>query len=305
MKPLCIYHGNCADGFGAAWVVRKYFGDGNVDFHAGVYGAPPPDVDKRDVILVDFSYKRPVIAEMCAKGAASILILDHHKTAAADLEGFWKPPARYEDFVTHVAQGLYEANMLPVNAVFDMHRSGAMIAWDYFFPDVAAPKLIEHIQDRDLWLFKLEGTREIQANVFSYPYDFAVWDRLMASDPVTLIAEGAAIERKHHKDVVELVGVMRRIMNIGGHLVPVANLPYTLTSDAGHLMCREVVGADGSSWRPRFAACYWDTPQGRVFSLRSTETGLDVAEIAKAYGGGGHRNAAGFTKPIGWEGEGV
>jgi hypothetical protein len=27
MKPdICIYHGNCADGFGAAWAVRRRFG---------------------------------------------------------------------------------------------------------------------------------------------------------------------------------------------------------------------------------------------------------------------------------------
>ena len=43
-----------------------------------------------------------------------------------------------------------------------------------------------------------------------------------------------------------------------------------------------------------FAACYWDTPEGRVFSLRSSSDGVDVSEIAKQFGGGGHKNAAGF-----------
>ena len=80
-KPLCIYHGNCADGFGAAWVVRRYF-KGECDFYAGQYGAEPPDVTGRDVIMVDFSYKRPVIDAMAVK-AQTILILDHHKTAQA------------------------------------------------------------------------------------------------------------------------------------------------------------------------------------------------------------------------------
>ena len=56
MKILCIYHGNCADGFGAAWAVRKRFGD-EVEFHAGVYQTEPPDVSGRDVVMVDFSYK--------------------------------------------------------------------------------------------------------------------------------------------------------------------------------------------------------------------------------------------------------
>lgn len=78
-------------------------------------------------------------------------------------------------------------------------------------------------------------------------------------------------------------------MVIGGFDVPVANLPYTLSSDAGHEMAKG---------QP-FAACYWDTPDGRVFSLRSAPDGQDVSAIAKQYGGGGHRAAAGFKVPPG------
>lgn len=265
MKPLCIYHGNCADGFGAAWAVRKFFGDGNVDFHAGVYQDAPPDVTGRDVYLVDFSYKRPVLETMAAS-ASKVTVLDHHKTAEADLTPF--PDG--------------------VMGEFDMDRSGAMIAWDWFHPGQEPPQLLRHIQDRDLWRFNLEGTREIQAALFSYPYDFTVWDELMQWDVATLHAEGVAIERKHFKDIDELLDVTMRHMEIGGHRVPVANLPYTLTSDAGHKM------AEGNA----FAACYWDTPDGRVFSLRSTNGGLDVSEIARQYGGGGHAAASGFRVPF-------
>lgn len=294
MKPLCIYHGNCADGFSAAWVVWSYF-EGECDFHAGVYQEPPPDVTARDVVIVDFSYKRAVLEEMALK-ARSILILDHHKTAQDDLSGYEVPEPTWGKHLEWVKkeQDPMQWNFPPlIRALFDMDRSGAMITWDYFFPDEQCPPLMNHIQDRDLWLFKLEGTREIQANVFSYPYDFEVWDKLMGTEPVKMIPEGAAIERKHHKDVAELVSVTKRRMKIGGHDVPVASLPYTLTSDAGHLMCKG----------EPFAACYWDTPEGRVMSLRSTDEGVDVSEIAKQYGGGGHRNASGFRMPLGWEGD--
>ena len=261
MSHLCIYHGNCADGFSAAWVVRKALG--NIEFYAGVYQNEPPPVKGKRVVLVDFSYKRPVMERLIAE-ADSLLVLDHHKTAEEDLRG------------------------LP-GVVFDMNKSGATLTWDHYFPADHPPPLLAHIEDRDLWRFALPRTREIQANVFSYPYDFAVWDELMASDPAKLAEEGSAIERKHHKDVAELVAAFRYRMNIGGVDVPVANLPYTLTSDAGHLM------AQGEP----FAACYWDTPEGRVFSLRSQEGGADVSEIAKKYGGGGHKHASGFRLPHG------
>lgn len=259
-NTLCIYHGNCADGFTGAWVVRRALGD--AEFFPGVYTTPPPpDVADKDVVLVDFSYKRPIMEQIIAS-ARSVLVLDHHKTAAEDL---------------HDLPG--------AEVVFDMGRAGSRIAWDYYFPHEAPPPVLLHVEDRDLWRFSLPRTREIQANIFSYPYDFAIWDRLMASDPAVLAVEGEAIERKHFKDIAELLGVVQRRMVIGGVNVPVANLPYTLVSDAAHKM------AQGEP----FAGCYWDTPKGRVFGLRSSDNGMDVSEIAKRYGGGGHRNAAGFT----------
>ena len=285
MKKLCIYHGNCADGFGAAYAVWKALGD-DVEFHPGVYQDPPPDVTGRDVILVDFSYKLPVLEEM-AKTARTITILDHHKSAAEDLVHFANPDLMAMAFSEFANVAEVEV-FLPIRALFDMERSGVMIAWNYFHHDTPPPKLFEHIQDRDLWRFKLPGTRAIQAALFSYPYDFEVWERLIDSfdeaGATRLLDEGSAIERKHFKDIDELLKVVTVRMTIGGHEVPCANLPYTMSSDAGHQL------AQG---RP-FAACYWYTPGGTVFSLRSTEQGLDVSEIAKQYGGGGHRNAAGF-----------
>ncbi len=128
---ICIYHGNCADGFGAAWTVRKALGE--IEFYAASYQEPPPDVTGKDVVMVDFSYKRQVLLEMSEK-ARSILILDHHKTAAEDLVD------------------------LPENVIakFDMSRSGAMLAWDHFFPGESPPPLLLHIEDRDLWRFALQ-----------------------------------------------------------------------------------------------------------------------------------------------------
>ncbi|MDA1325725.1 MAG: DHHA1 domain-containing protein [Proteobacteria bacterium] len=278
MKPLCIYHGNCADGFGAAWAVRHYFGDGNVEFHAGLHGEAPPDTTGRDVVIVDFCYKRSILDEMAAK-ANGVLVLDHHKTAQDDLLDVAGPKS-WEPWLTGPPAKL--------GAVFDMGRSGAGLTWDFFFPKTARPKLLDHIEDRDLWRFRLDGTREIQAALFAYPYDFSVWDSFMLlEDFDRLRAEGATIERKHFRDIDELLGACQRRLVIGGHDVPVANLPYTLTNDAGHKM------AQGEP----FAACYYDRADGRVFSLRSTEGGLDVSEIAKAYGGGGHTHAAGFQVP--------
>ncbi len=273
-KKLCIYHGNCPDGFGAAWAIRHALGD-EVEFYKGFHGQSPPDVNGLDVLLVDFSYKKDVLENML-KTAASITILDHHITAEKELA----------DLLTSGE----------VNGLFDMSKSGAMLTWEWFNPDTPTPKLIEHIQDRDLWQFKLDGTREVSAALSSYPFDFEVWDKLMANNLNELDAlkrDGEAIERKLQKDIKDLIASGVRRMVIGGYNVPVLNAPSAYVSDAGNIM----------SMDEPFAACYWDHPGGRSFSLRSSEAGVDVSEVAKQYGGGGHVKAAGFTVEMGWEGE--
>lgn len=298
-RTICIYHGNCADGFTAAWAVWKALGS-DVAYVAGIYAAPPPDVTGADVIMVDFSYKRPVLDKM-AETARSILILDHHKTAAEDLAGLPQPDrggwdmGSWASHLDAVDAGAYAG--LPA-AIFDMHRSGAQLAWDFFHADMWRPRLVDYVADRDLWRFDLPDSRAISEWVFSHAYRFATWTglALQLDSPQRSLAaqEGAAILRKHEKDVTELLAVTRRQMVIGGIPVPVANMPYTMASDAAGTMAGDAP----------FAATYYDRPGGRVFSLRSrADGGADVAAIAARYGGGGHRNAAGFQAPAGWEGD--
>lgn len=258
--PLCIYHHGCTDGFAAAWAVRQFF-VGQVDFFPGIYGEPPPDVTGRNLILVDFSYKRDVMLSLIEQ-AAGVLIIDHHQTAESDLRNL---PS-------------------PTRTVFDMNKSGAMLTWEHFFPGQMPPILFDHVQDRDLWRFKLPMTREIMAAVFSYPMDFSVWDELMSRPTLQLENEGRTLLRKHAADVAALVENATRWVHFGNLPVPVANVPWMYASDVGGQL------AKGNA----FAATYYDDEDGRRFSLRSESGGADVATIAEAMGGGGHKHAAGF-----------
>lgn len=285
MKPLVIYHGNCADGFSAAWCFH-HLRPGMFDFHPGIYGEPVPDVTGRDVYLVDFSYKRPVVEDML-KVALSVTLIDHHISAIKDLEGL---------------PGLKQFT--------DVERSGAMLAWDWLcgthngysregpgrHMPIQVPRLLEHVQDRDLWRFALPMTREVQSNLFSHPYNFELYDKLMAMKGLELAefaAAGAAIDRKQAKDIAELLPQLTRLMEIGGWTVPVASLPYMMASEAGHIMSK---GAHDTQSAP-FAGTYFDTATHRKFSLRSQPGVFNVSMVAVQYGGGGHANAAGFQVP--------
>lgn len=271
--PLVVYHAPCLDGFTAAWAMWLSYPD--AEFVPGVYGQEPPDCTDRKVYLLDFSYKRGVMENICAQ-AKSVLILDHHKSAQEDLAGL----DNWLDGDT-------------VNVVFNMTKSGARLAWEWFHPTKPVPQLVQLVEDRDLWRFALPDSRAINASLFSYDYSFEQWSQFAVACEseicrLALIAEGEAIARKQQKDIVELVGKLRHLRNFKHHelnSVWCANLPYTYASEAANFMAQDVP----------FAATYYQDSDGMfVFSLRSREAGADVSEIAVKYGGGGHKHAAGF-----------
>lgn len=270
---LCIYHAPCYDGFTAAWVAHQRYP--GAEYLGAGYGDEAPDVTGRDVVIVDFSYPRDVLERMHAQ-AASLLVLDHHKSAEAALEGL--PYAR-----------------------FSKHRSGAGMAWEHFMAGAPMPALVQYVEDRDLWLFALPSSKDINAWIMSHDYDFATWTDLnnaLKDTSGLMIATGAgrALQRKHALDCKRLIEATKRTMVIGGHTVPVVNASFLHASEIGHMLAEP--------HDVPFAAIYHDATTARRFSLRSDQDGgADVSEIAKMYGGGGHKNAAGFEMPIGWEGD--
>ena len=277
MKPLVIYHANCWDGFCAAWIARKALHD--IEAIPAQYGQPGPSVAEREVYILDFSYPRPVLAGM-AKEAAQIVVIDHHKTAEASLKGLDEELAPY------------------LTAVFDMNKSGGRLTWEWFtamgydLPTPNAPRspwLVDYTEDRDLCRHTLEGTQEINAALRSYPLDFDLWDQFEQKDPrSTFYYDGAAIRRAERQIVESHVRNARRENFDGTWTVPIVNATTLFSEIAGEL-------AKGEP----FAATYFDRQDGkRQWSLRSDENGLDVSEIAKAHGGGGHAHAAGFEQVI-------
>lgn len=287
---ICIYHGGCDDGFGAAWAVWKRWPD--CKFIPGVYGKAPPDVAGKNVLMVDFSYKYDEIAEMSWK-AKRIVILDHHKTAESDLARL--PAMEGLDAANMEATAVlcWSQNMPEIMAYFDMNQSGAVLAWEFCHGiphNDPPPTMLAYIQDRDLWRFAFgDKTREFSAALRTYPMDFAVWDQI-AADPDRLLAEGKIVLRAHQVNI-------RKFMDdtfterISGYEVPCCNVPYHYASDTAHELLQRFPDAP-------FALCWFKRGDGLFqASLRSEDHRVDVSEIAKKYGGGGHRNAAGFQVP--------
>jgi len=255
---IIIYHKNCSDGFCAAWLLHKLYP--NAEFIPMNYGETPPNVTNEDMIIADFSFKREVMLDLKVQ-ARSILVLDHHKTAQAELEGL--------DF-----------------CVFDMEKSGARLVHDHWLDDFNAlgvPHwLVDYTEDRDLWRWKLPMSKEVSAGLSSYEKDFGTWDLISENGSQTLQVDGSAILR-YQEQVAQDHYTKPIPVIIDGHNVPCVNATTLFSEVAGKL-------AENAP----FGVAWFRRQDGKFqFSLRSRGE-FDVSVIAKKFGGGGHRNAAGF-----------
>lgn len=303
--PLVIVHGSCRDGFCAAWVARRKLPEAEI-VHA-YYGKEPPDVRGRDVVLIDFSYPRATLLAM-RRDCESLLILDHHKSAAADLvEDHTRDAITSIAGWTNLSWGRHCETVAldhlenaedQIYALFDMERSGAGLAWDFFFPGEPRPWLVDYVEDRDLWRHKLPDSIEVNAYIGVMPFDFAHWDAVAAEFQALDIAiRGALVVRKVAQYVAEASKNLRWCA-VAGYRVPVVNAPQVDISELlDHVLAGGFSGrfADGTEVHSMpFAVGWWQRFDGKFqFSLRSRGD-FDVSALAKQFGGGGHKNAAGF-----------
>ena len=281
----CIYHGGCPDGFTAAWLVRDDAGREPCSFIPASYTDVPPfwRIQPEDnVIIVDYSYPRELMVELAGK-CNQLVILDHHKTAEADLVGI-------------------ENEADNITCIFDMNRSGAGLAWSYFGGQDVSKVLVGYIEDRDLWNWELPRSKEVSAYIGSLEQTWTTWTSLnidLVSGPghptfEVAVGKGGAILRAADKIIASLVKNYRHlVINIEHGPVHMAPSPYAYGSEVAGLLA--VPGSYG--------VYYVDKTDGRKYGLRSLkddpeiEGGYDVSVVAKELGGGGHRNAASFFIP--------
>jgi len=269
-----LYHNHCADGFLSRVIAQRKLGFA-VKFHAVNYKEPVPAAVLNDlnaeVFILDFSYPRHDMENIQRK-ALSVVCLDHHKTAQADLEGL--------DFCT-----------------FDMTKSGAMLAWEHFNPGVPAPEIVKYVQNRDLgfpWSDPekaLPDCLEIHAGLFrAMPRTYDAWSELLDQKDLTDLALNGEKMMNLDRRIFSTVAQTPIWIEIGGHKVPAAQLSHEYISDACNAMLN--VWQDA----PFAAAWFVSSTSGQVtYSLRSRKGGFDVSALAKSFGGGGHAQAAGFS----------
>lgn len=282
LKPedidVVIYHHPCSDGTGSGLIAWKYlstnFSERDVEYYPSLIGTgPPKDLQGKNVLICDYSYKKDVLLDLISKVKNLLIIgkfvenenifltlvyLDHHKSAEKELSDI---PAEYK--------------------IFDMKHSGAMLTWFYFFPDLESPLLIKYIEDRDIWTKQLPYTDDFISWFYTLPFDFKEYDKYIQDDALIM-------KMIHTKGIP--YGELNQYYteNATNYSVPkfskIKDKYYMIgyvnsticKSDIGHHIFNRFNLID-------FSATYSinDVTDSTSFSLRSVDTGSDVSDIAR------------------------
>ena len=256
---LILYHGDCPDGFTAAWIADQAIP--GIRLIPCRHGAAPPPVVGERVLILDFSFPKDRLLAL-AEEADELLLLDHHVSAQrvlGDLE-FCR---------------------------FDLERSGATLAWDHFHPGRPRPQLVSYIEDRDLWRNRLEGSHEVATWIRSYPMELETWSemaRWLEEHHGEVLSEGAAILRAQNRCIAIMAKQERRRSFAGFENVAVINASAH-SSELGNELANQA----------SFAVIWRELADGQVAcELRGAAHSPDLSALATRMGGGGHARAAGF-----------
>ena len=269
-NTLVFYHGNCRDGFTAAWAAWKKLGD-SADYIPMVYSrfSPDklPDTSGKDVYFLDFT---PEDADLfrTVSNSHSTIIIDHHESR--------------EESIKRVP-----------NSVYDVSHSGAFLSWRYFHPDKKMPELWLYVEDSDLWKWQIPDSDKILSYIDTVgKFKFEIWDSialdLEQDDKKKEYSEKGGLIISFREKVIDImIRDHTQLVEFEGYEICAINAPRFFRSEIGDKLART---------KPPFAIVWNYTPTDISVSLRSTE--FDLIPIAAKFGGGGHKTAANFRLPL-------
>jgi len=274
---ICFHH-NDADGYCAAAVVHLSQGKDSLDRYVEMDYKKPVDVEaiypNEVVIIVDFSFKPEVMAKVIER-TQNIIWIDHHKTAEAYDYGWTLSGLR--DFT-------------------EPGKSGAMLAWEYFFKNKPAPLAVQLVSDFDTWQHKMVDDVKFVLGLMSNKWvtdpTSLEWEHLLVPEHAAYvndcIRDGHAIEKfrdQKCEGYCRMYGYETEIAGLGStdkHQAFAVNL-YTLGSHTfGERM-------------QKYDVCIAYVFDGKSFTVSLySDRGIDTSVISKSFGGGGHSAASGF-----------
>jgi len=324
MKTICLYHSVDLDGWMSAAIVKHWFLenlsetdsfilDGMrtdkgyelcipkiIDFVGYTYGDKVPDVSQYDrIIMCDMSLLKGVMEQLHEDHTKEIIWIDHHLSAIRDSE----TPLKYND----------------LKGIRDTKFAACELTWMYFFGNPIdkfgeveeqnpMPEIVRLLGRYDC--FGHKGTAEEKKvlefqygarnaiNNYETAYDFLKYNLEDDSSYTKLDTHIINCLHVHGASIYEyLCQDSKQVYNTRVD-IKLDNLE-TQESYKFALINKERFnpinfGIDYHKDGYDGIACFWLSPKGWHFSLYNDNGLVDCSQIAKSFGGGGHKGAAGF-----------
>jgi len=275
MKNIIVLYHNDLDGFGAAWAAWKKFGN-KADYisiqYKGEKNVLPKGLENKELYLVDLCFDGDTMERLLNENK-KVVVIDHHI-------------------------GRKDEVKISTDYLFNVDNSAAVLSWKYFHPPLTRkwgvhpfkkiPRILRVIEDMDIWKFKIAHTRELLVSLDTDGFNFLKWNKIAndfesAQKRKKYIDEGRAIVKYQDNLIKKIFGYGEKAI-FEGHQVFAVNSPI-LESEIGNYI----------SEKKKIIGLVWSYRNGLFKGSLRNSGEINLSELAKKYGGGGHRSAAGFT----------
>jgi oligoribonuclease NrnB/cAMP/cGMP phosphodiesterase (DHH superfamily) len=267
-QTICLHH-NDNDGRASAAIVRRALGSDVWLYEMDYSDSLPLEkiLTADHIIIVDFSLSKDDMLKLAAYHR--LTWIDHHKTSIDELKKIAEKWA----------------------GIRNTQEAACVLTWQYFFPNDPIPKGVILIGDRDIWRWAEKDTGAFNEGFYQLdtrPYNDNLWEPLLNDDPVfvrEIIEKGRQLREARIREIRRTIFRWGYPVTIEGYQTLAVN-----THGSGD------IGQHIRDLGYEIAYCYVDNFQNgeltTYVTLYSDE--VDVSEIAKRFGGGGHFGAAGF-----------
>lgn len=224
------------------------------------------------VVIVDYSIPNKLMEKLLTI-TKDVTWIDHHKTSIEKDEELRQMG-------------------ITLKGVRSTEKAACELTWEFYHPNTRIPLAVQYIGDRDTWKWRFGSATEDFCNGLQL-MDMCPWSvhwtilfdndesPFAKAEKESILSEGNVVSR-YKRMLSQDLAKNSFETEFEGHKVLALNFSHfgsaVFGNKASDYDAVVVFGFNGSVW---------------TYSLYSSK--IDVSEIAKKYGGGGHVGAAGFT----------
>lgn len=271
---LCTYHKDCIDGTAAAAVVLRKYPQALLFPLAHAY-----TTDDITQIEQRITHDTQIFTVDCGLGVREFL---KHSSPVTTIDHHIGGKEQFEEFAGTHPHYTY---------IFDNEKSGSSLTWSTLFPDESMPELVRYVEDGDLWRWHYgTDSKDVNNYLSMFRNDPQTMLLLIESDISEIKQKGTILSQYADREIQNLIQVPPITLYINNQ----THTAYNITQYES--ACGNILAERQNS----VALLFMIKGQYVKFSIRSldhqTPSALDIATVL---GGGGHKNAAGATIPLG------